>query len=163
MRRTITPTEHDIEKAITAFLRVALPNDAVSFHTNGGGFKLSVYELSKLKGAGYISGVPDRCIIWKGQAYFLECKSAKGVLTQSQKEMFPRFEAAGARIAIVRSVDDVHDTLVEWGFPLKVQLLPTGVMTENHRTLDVRRETEAHKRSLMPVHNHGGMDDAEHW
>lgn len=117
-------SEHDIEKAITAFLKLALPTDAVSFHTNGGGFKLSVYELSRLKAAGYIAGVPDRCIIWRGGVYFLECKSDRGLLTDSQRAMFPLFEAAGARIAIVRSVDDVNDVLISWGFPLRAEMLP---------------------------------------
>lgn len=122
-RKLAGGSENDIEKAITRYLSYALPENSVSFHTMGGGYKLSVYELGKLKAAGYIAGIPDRCIIWRGNAYFLECKSARGVLTESQRAMFPRIEAAGCPIAIVRSVDDVQRALIEWEIPLRCQLL----------------------------------------
>lgn len=115
--------EKNIEKAITAFLSFSLPLEAVSFHVPSGGFKLSVGELSWLKASGYIAGIPDRCILWSGRAYFLECKSKHGTLSNSQKAMFPRIEAAGCPIVIVRSIDDVAAALDAWGIPVRGRML----------------------------------------
>lgn len=53
-------------------------------------------------------GCPDILFGIKGQNYLLEIKSAKGDLTESQKEFF---DSWGGRAYIVRSVDEVIDLL----------------------------------------------------
>lgn len=115
--------ETDLEEAITGYLKHALPAEAVSFHVPQGGFKLSPWELGVLKRAGYVAGIPDRCIIWNGTAYFLEAKGSLGRLSEAQERMIGRLGAAGARIAVVRSVDDVERALIGWGIPINVRLL----------------------------------------
>lgn len=115
--------ETDIEKAITDYLRFALPPDAVSFHIPQGGFKLSPWELGQLKRAGYVAGIPDRCILWGGCAYFLECKGPRGRLSPAQEEMFIRIETAGCEVAVVRSVEDVERALTEWRIPISARLI----------------------------------------
>jgi VRR-NUC domain len=114
--------EVDIEKSITQYLRFALPRMAVSFHIPQGGFKLSPYELGMLKRAGYVAGIPDRCILWNGKAHFLECKGPRGRLSPAQEEMFVRIEDTGCEVAVVRSVDDVESWLLRWGIPINGRL-----------------------------------------
>lgn len=114
--------ENQIEAQITSYLRFALPQDAVSFHIANGGYKLSVGELGRLRRAGYVAGVPDRCILWQGRAYFLEAKGPRGRLSHAQEDFIERIRSAGSEVAIVRSVDDVESALTSWGFPLNATL-----------------------------------------
>lgn len=115
--------EKAIEKAITDYLAFSLPGDALSFHVPNGGFKLSIGELAWLKASGYVAGIPDRVVLWNGRAHFLECKRPKGILSDSQKAMFPRIEAAGCPIVVVRSVEDVAAALDAWGIPVRSRML----------------------------------------
>lgn len=112
-----------VEKAITDYLRLALPTDAVAFHVAQGRFKLSPHEIGILKRAGWVAGIPDRCIIWQGRAHFLEAKGSRGSVSLSQTKMMARLQVAGAKVAVVRSVDDVERALIEWGIPINARLL----------------------------------------
>jgi hypothetical protein len=114
--------ENDIEKAITDYLHFALPKDAVAFHVPQGGFKLSPWELGQLKRAGYVAGIPDRCILWDGKAYFLECKGPHGKLSPAQSAMFIRIKGAGCNVATVRSIEEVEAALTNWGVPINGRL-----------------------------------------
>lgn len=115
-------SENDVEKAITDYLRWALPRDAVAFHVPLGGFKLTPFEIGRLKRAGYVAGVPDRCILWGGKAYFLECKGPRGVVSDAQRKMMARILSAGSQAIVVRSVDDVAAALRAWGIPCHAML-----------------------------------------
>lgn len=116
-------SEKTIERSITAFLKIALPPDAVAFHVPNGGYRLSVGELARLKASGYTAGIPDRCILWQGRAYWLEAKGPRGTLTNSQNEMFPRIERAGCPVVVVRSVEDVQMALMSWGIPINARMI----------------------------------------
>lgn len=110
--------ENQIEKAITAFLSVSLPSDAVAFHIPNGA-NLGFGQRWQMKNAGLVAGIPDRCILWNGHAYFLECKAPKGRLSPAQEEMFVRIEDAGCDVGVVRSVEDAERILIGWGIPLR--------------------------------------------
>lgn len=116
------PREKEVDVAITQFLRFALPKDAVHFHCPNGGYRLGVAELGRLKAAGYVGGIPDRCILWNGRCLWFEVKRpGKPTFTDGQMAMFPRFAAAGFPVAVVQSVDDVIALLTEAGVPIRVQ------------------------------------------
>jgi len=115
--------ESDVEKALTAYLRFALPREAVSFHIPNGGYKLSVGELARLKAAGYTAGVPDRCVLWGGRAYWFETKGPKGRISEVQAAMFERFAVSGHHVHVVRSVEDMEMALIDAGIPINVRLL----------------------------------------
>lgn len=116
------PREQDIDRAITQFLRLALPRDAVHFHIPNGGYRLGVAELGRLKAAGYVGGIPDRCILYRGRCLWFEVKRpGRQCFTATQLDMFPRFEAAGFPVSVVQSVDDVINMLESAGIPIRVQ------------------------------------------
>ncbi len=113
--------ETDIESAITAYLKFALPPLAVSFHIPNEGQR-GWKSQGAFKHAGGVAGVPDRCILWNGKAHFLECKGPKGRLSPAQEEMFVRIEDADCEVAVVRSIEDVEARLIEWGIPINARL-----------------------------------------
>ncbi len=50
----------------------------------------------------WVSGLPDVMMILDGHAYFFELKTAKGVVTEIQKQTHQALLRAGADVAIVR-------------------------------------------------------------
>ena len=82
----------------------------------GGGGKA---RGGKLKRRGVKAGVPDILIVCDCQAFWIELKSAKGVLNADQKATIPQLISAGCRVAIARSVADVLAMLDAWGIPHK--------------------------------------------
>lgn len=109
--------EHHIQKAIANYLDLlglcyfAVPN----------GGQRHVRVAAKLKAEGVKAGVPDIAIVHEGKYYGLEVKkpktdkSPKGRLSDSQKIMIPKLEAAGAQVGVVYGMDDVTLQLRKWG------------------------------------------------
>ena len=95
----------------------------MTFHIPNGA-KMGAQQLWAMRAAGMIAGIPDRCFLRDGRAYFIEVKRPKGRLSESQSAMFPKIEAAGCPVAVCRSVEDVEAALLEWGFPIKTRMLP---------------------------------------
>jgi len=99
------------------FIFFSIPNESM---TPKDGKKLSGKEygrINRLKKMGLTPGVSDLEIVYKGSAYFLEVKRpgrAGSRLSESQNIFMKNSSAAGARYAIVRSVDDVIDALRIW-------------------------------------------------
>lgn len=110
--------ESDLERTITEYLKFALPPDAVSFHIPNEG-RRGFRQQSEFKRAGGVAGMPDRCILWQGRAYFLEAKGRLGRMSPAQKAMFVCLQSAGCDVAVVRSVDDVQSALRAWGITLR--------------------------------------------
>ena len=111
--------EHEVQKAICQYLDIrkifyfAIPN----------GGKRSKSEAEKFRAEGVKSGIPDLCVIMPGGfAYFLEVKrpkngkTAKGRLTDNQKQMIEMLNDIGCPTAVVYSVADVIGQLIDWGF-----------------------------------------------
>ena len=124
------PSESDIEASITTFLAAALPESALSFHVSNEGKRGWAAQSQFLK-AGGRAGIPDRIILWKGRAWFLEAKRRTGRLSETQRETFPLVEAAGCSVAVVRSLDDAERALRTWGLPLRASVLGLPLTTEH--------------------------------
>lgn len=54
-----------------------------------------------------IKGIPDRMLIGKGHTVFIECKSAVGKLSASQKLRIKEMQAAGADVRVYPTREDV--------------------------------------------------------
>ena len=116
-KRARNVRESDVELLITNFLNAALPQDAMHFHIANEG-KRGRRQQAEFKKAGGKAGVPDRCILWRGNAYFLEAKKPGGKLNADQHKLIPQIKRAGCPVEVVRSVDDARAALISWGVPL---------------------------------------------
>lgn len=97
-------TERALQSAVFDFLRVALPRDAVAFSVpNGDG------RVTTMPGA--LAGVPDICIIHNQRAIFIELKAPKGRVEPHQRDVHMRLAAAGAVVAVCRSLIEVEEFL----------------------------------------------------
>lgn len=124
MKRRATP-EHDLHKAVAAYLRVALkpPVFWTTFPAGGGGKARG----GKLKGMGLKAGVPDILVIIPRETppftlgcvvVAIELKAPKGFLSATQTATRLDLERAGVRCRIARSADDVQHILAANGVPL---------------------------------------------
>ena len=86
---------------------------AVAFAIPNGGFRHK-RVAEELRDEGVKAGVPDICLIHRGEVYFLEMKAARGTLRRHQREMIALLEAAGATCAVARGLDAAVAQLAAW-------------------------------------------------
>lgn len=79
-------------------------------HSRGG---RDVWSKSPLKGFPDIAGVLK--VKTPGRFFVIELKSAKGTLRQEQKAWILKLQAAGAAVAVVRSIEELEEKMREWG------------------------------------------------
>ncbi len=72
-----------------------------------------------LRGLGTMKGWPDIQIVHDGHLFLVELKSAKGRLSPNQKLVHAALIAAGCKVAVVRSLDELDAVLRDWGVPLR--------------------------------------------
>ena len=121
--RDTVPRRHeeaDFQRALVAFLQIALPHDACYFHTPNGG--PSKKANARLKGLGVIAGVPDLCVIHRGRALFLELKAKRGVVSLAQRNLHKLLVHCGAVVMTVRSVPEAEAALREASVPLRASV-----------------------------------------
>ena len=102
-----------------------------------GGYALSASAAARLARIGLKPSWPDIQIIHDGRFHGIELKTRTGVLSKSrevrtrwggtktvmgQVEMLRALEAAGARVAVCRTVDEVLYELKRWQIPTRVRL-----------------------------------------
>lgn len=105
--------EDQTQASIVAYLRAVLVKARVYAIPNGG--LRSKKEAAKMKWTGVLAGVPDLCIIAPmGRAYFIEVKSAKGVLSEAQREFNNWFATNGVPYVVARSLKDVEVAIDSW-------------------------------------------------
>ena len=107
--RSLHPSEAQIQAAIVDWLRRVMRCEV--FHIPNGGAR-DKREAAKLKWQGVQAGVSDLCVLWNEQgeprACFIEVKTAKGRLSESQIEWRERVKALGHDYIVARSLDDVR-------------------------------------------------------
>lgn len=89
----LSMTESELTKQILDYLKWALP---------GAWIRKNLGTLGQRK------GIPDIEIIHRGNPYFLEVKTLKGRLSPYQEREIDALRLAGARVYVVRSLEDVH-------------------------------------------------------
>jgi hypothetical protein len=114
---TTLQSEAQLHAAVSDYLDVALPKTAwfTTFPLGGGG----AIRGAQLKRRGTKAGTPDVLIVYRGTPYFIELKRMKGgVVSEKQSECHVDLMAAGARVAICKSVEEVASVLRTW-MPLR--------------------------------------------
>jgi hypothetical protein len=115
-------SEREIHQAIVDWLKVALPDGSVFHHSPNEGRHKVQYRMQQ-KRLGVRAGWPDIEIFvnptwWRGTTpwapVFLEIKTAKGRLSDNQKQMIGQLTGAGCYVAVVRSIDEARVTLMQY-------------------------------------------------
>lgn len=117
-RKVTQRPEQALQRIVADYLDVALPHDAVWFHTPNGGYRSPV-EGAIFKGLGVKPGVADITIFWQRRAYCIELKSDGGKLSDSQRAWHARLQTAGIPVETARTLKEVATRLYEFGIPLR--------------------------------------------
>lgn len=118
-RKKPVDREGPVQREIVKFLRKAMPF-AIVHHAKGEINKSGasiMREQAKAKANGALAGFPDLLVLPYASVgvLFFEVKAEGGYASKTQKEMHERLHNLGYRVAIVRSVQDVRESLAEWG------------------------------------------------
>jgi hypothetical protein len=114
--------ESKIQKEIVRTLRILLPHGWLVVGVSNN-------PRSRIGGAiekamGLTAGLPDLALYGNldGSPFtgFLEVKTAKGRVSEAQRDMHDRLMDANFKVAVVRSVDDAIATIKKWGLPLRI-------------------------------------------
>lgn len=127
------PKEDDIHAAVAKALDLLLLPPAMWTTFPAGGYLLTPAAAGRLSRLGLKRGWPDVLVLHR-ELHGIELKRPGGVLSRTvtvrnrlggirvvegQRDMFPRLEAAGMRLATCTSVDAVLTVLRGWGVPLR--------------------------------------------
>jgi hypothetical protein len=92
---------------------VHVPNGVVL----GGNARQRAIQMAALKRDGFKVGFPDLIIYNSdGRVAHIEVKAEAGRQSDKQKECQTQLENLGHHYAVCRSVDDVAESLEEWGW-----------------------------------------------
>ena len=111
--------ESPIQIQIVEYLRSVLPAGCMVHHCkneiNKRGKGIAI-ELAKAKRKGAITGFPDLLVLNYANVgpCFFEVKAEGNYATDTQKEVHEQLRALGYRGAVVRSVEDVRESLRKW-------------------------------------------------
>ena len=110
-------SEAIIHAGITTYLRSVLPSAMVITINNN---PRSAIDGARQKKLGLVKGTPDIMIVRQGGSVaFLEVKKEGGRLNPAQVEFRDRCSVMQIPYAVVRSIDDVRDTLAGWGVKMR--------------------------------------------
>lgn len=114
--------ETPLQQMITAALRLEIaPPGKVSAH----GVVWWAVDIACYGGStpglrtsrGVIAGVPDLFFLWRGVCHFIELKAADGVLSEAQQHVAAAVLAAGGKVGVATSIDQVLACLDTWRVP----------------------------------------------
>jgi hypothetical protein len=115
--------ESKIQQQIISYLsHIAIQNNIVFFAIPNESFMMTAKMArmpekqmailnTHLHKMGMVSGIPDLCLLYNGEAYFLEVKNEVGKLSATQKLIHKAFKRCGFTVYVVRSVEDVESIL----------------------------------------------------
>lgn len=106
--------EENIHRQVVQYLAWVKPK-ALYFHCPNGEAR-SKAAAGRLKAMGTLPGVPDLLFICDGGTIkFIELKAEGKYLSPAQKAFRETVSGMGASYAVCRSVEDVAETMWEWG------------------------------------------------
>jgi hypothetical protein len=113
------PLERAVQRSILAYLKLRgitvahVPNGSVL----AGDARARAIQVCTLKADGMRVGFPDLIVLHtKGRVGFLEVKREGGELGENQVHWAGCMDELGQLHAVVRSVEDVIETLGKWGW-----------------------------------------------
>jgi hypothetical protein len=127
------PPETELQEAVADALDLLLMPPATWAAYPAGHIKLSGQAAAKLARMGLKRSWPDVLVLHR-TLHGIELKRRGGALSRTrtvrtrrggvrivegQRDVFPRLEAAGMRLAVCDSVEGVLATLAAWGVPLR--------------------------------------------
>lgn len=110
--------EDALQIAAVKFLHHALPEGAVYTGIEHAG-QISTIQGAIRKAKGVRRGLSDLMIWWSGRFIAIELKTAKGVMSDSQKEFADGITGAGFRYYLCRSLADIESALIDAEMPLR--------------------------------------------
>jgi hypothetical protein len=113
--------ERALHKAVAEFLDLALPKNSFWWPTPNASKRTAAQAANMKRAHEFKPGIPDIFVLYRGELFGLELKSAKGRLSPDQVTVCWALHATGAHHHIVRSVKDVHDFLSLF-IPLKAKV-----------------------------------------
>lgn len=116
--------EDTLQASVAAYLNVALPRASWWTATANGAFlggdvKRRAIQSRRMKQAGVKNGTPDILIVWDGRFFAVELKTAKGKLTDAQKDVCDAIVGAGGGWTVARSIEDVATFLRSHNVPVR--------------------------------------------
>lgn len=113
-----------LQRSVCQYLDYALPHDWHYWHNHQNA--PTVQAQARLKALGVKAGLPDMMVVGPTgdnepgvNLIVIELKSAKGRTSLAQEDWLDWFANAGAHAAVIRSLDDLQDTLKFAGVPLR--------------------------------------------
>lgn len=111
------PTELQIQASFKAQLRYIAPGVRMVAIPNAA--KRGFAAQRQARKEGLAAGVPDALFLWDGGHCFIEFKSAKGTLSENQREWIEWLYRSGHRTAVCRSVEEAIAFLFACGAPVR--------------------------------------------
>lgn len=112
--------EGRLQRAVAAYLTLALPDDAVfTAIPSGGGGRL---RGAILNGMGLKAGCPDLLVAYRSRVLMIELKTPVGRISPAQKAFHRLLDRAGIPTVICRSLIEVAHSLMEFGIPLNARI-----------------------------------------
>jgi hypothetical protein len=110
-------SEHDIQAGAVAFLRASLPIIGSRLFAIPNGGARNIVTGRKLKAEGVRRGIPDLFYpvpVFPFAGLFIEVKTATGRVSPEQKIELSALEAAGYRVAVCRSSEEIVRAIIEY-------------------------------------------------
>lgn len=104
-----------IQEAVINYINAQYPN--LLYCASAGGVRTSMKQAVKMKKTGYVKGFPDLFIYepkgqWHGLA--IEMKTAKGVMSQSQKDWQAKLINNGYQAVTCKSFDEAKKVIDDY-------------------------------------------------
>lgn len=126
--------ERKLQIACKQWFDWALP-DVLAFHSpqeffGGADRERAIIQVSLLKKQGFMAGVADWLMFWRGQKGAIELKSIGGKLSESQEIWRDKWIKTGGLYAKCDSMPQVEEAVKSWGlkplYPAPRVLVQTG-------------------------------------
>lgn len=120
--------EDRLQASVAQYLDRVLPSASWWTATANGAFlggrtKLDrIKQWKRMERTGIKQGTPDLIICHEGRFLSIELKQEGEFATDAQNQVEDRIAIAGGGYAVCRSIEDVEQTLIGWGVPIRGSL-----------------------------------------